>query len=179
MGERICLLDSGLQVAPIYWALQQHPELWNQNTTRTADPASPHHGLDDIWARYGDPARAVDGAPHDSFWWPAADLLGIKPMCLDLMRAVEGVELGGVLITRIPAGKECKPHMDPGWHARRYDKFAVQITSAPGQRFCFEGESLEPKPGDLYWFDNQFTHWVTNPTAYERVTMIVCIRKER
>jgi quercetin dioxygenase-like cupin family protein len=105
--------------------------------------------------------------------------LGIKPLCLDLMRAVEGVELGGVLITRIPPGAECKPHTDPGWHARRYDKYAVQITSAPGQRFHFEGESLETKPGDLFWFDNQFTHWVTNPTAYERVTLIVCIRKEK
>lgn len=178
MGERICLLDSGLQVAPIYWALQQHPELWNQHTTRTANPDSPHHGLDDIWARFGDPARAEDGGAHDSFWYPAADVLGIKPMCLDLMRAVQGVELGGVLITRIPPGAECKPHTDPGWHARRYDKFAVQITSAPGQRFHFDGESLETKPGDLFWFDNQFTHWVTNPTAYERVTMIVCIRKE-
>jgi quercetin dioxygenase-like cupin family protein len=179
MGERIQLLESGLNVAPIYWALQQHPELWNQHTARTESPDSPHYGLDDIWARFGDPERAKDGGAHDSFWYPAADLLGIKPMCLDLMRAVEGVELGGVLITRIPPGAECKPHTDPGWHARRYDKFAVQITSAPGQRFCFEGESLESKPGDLFFFDNQFTHWVTNPTAYERVTMICCIRKEK
>lgn len=179
MADRIRLLDSGLNVAPIYWALQQHPELWNQHTTRTESPDSPHYGLDDIWARFGDPARAVDGGAHDSFWYPAADILGIKPLCLDLMRAVEGVELGGVLITRIPPGAECKPHTDPGWHARRYDKYAVQITSAPGQRFHFEGESLETKPGDLFWFDNQFTHWVTNPTAYERVTLIVCIRKEK
>lgn len=175
---KIELLQSGLPVAPICWALQQHPELWNQHAARTADPASPHHGLDDIWARYGDPARATDGAPHDSFWYPAADLLGIKPLCLDLMRAVDGAELGGVLITRIPPGAMCKPHVDPGWHARRYDKFAVQIASSPGQRFHFEGESLETKPGDLYWFDNQFKHWVTNDTPYERVTMIVCIRKE-
>lgn len=175
---KIVLLQSGLPVAPIHWALQQHPELWNQHTARTADPASPHHGLDDIWARYGDPARATDGAPHDSFWYPAADLLGIKKLCLDIMHAVGGVELGGVLITRIPPGAMCKPHVDPGWHARRYDKFAVQITSAPGQRFHFEGESLETKPGDLFWFDNQYTHWVTNDTPYERVTMIVCIRKE-
>jgi quercetin dioxygenase-like cupin family protein len=179
VADRIRLLDSGLNVAPIYWALQQHPELWNQHTTRTESPDSPHYGLDDIWARFGDPARAVDGGAHDSFWYPAADILGIKPLCLDLMRAVEGVELGGVLITRIPPGAECKPHTDPGWHARRYDKYAVQITSAPGQRFHFEGESLETKPGDLFWFDNQFTHWVTNPTAYERVTLIVCIRKEK
>ena len=176
--SKIKLISQGAHVAPFLWELQAHPELWNQHTTRTESPESPHFGLDDIWARFGDPARASDGSPHDSFWYPAADVLGIKEFCLDLMRAVDGVELGGVLITRIPPGKECKPHTDPGWHARRYQKFGVQITSAPGQKFCFEGEELETRPGDVFWFDNQFSHWVTNPTPYERVTMIVCIRKE-
>jgi len=174
--ERIA---SGLNVAPILWALQEHPELWNTQRARTEDPRSPHHGLDDIWARYGEPGDAETGQPHESRWWPAADILGIRPMCHDLMRAVEGVELGGVLITRIPAGREVKPHTDPGWHARRYEKYGVQIASAPGQRFCFEGEDLETRPGDVFWFDNAYTHWVTNPTNYERITMIVCIRKER
>lgn len=174
----IKLIRSGLNVSPIYWAILRNPHLWNKNKARTQDPNSPHHGLDDIWARYGDADRATDGAPHDSFWWPAADDLGIKSMCLDIMREVDGVELGGVLITRIPPGAMCKPHTDPGWHARRYEKFGVQITSAPGQAFHFEGEHLETKPGDLFWFDNSQTHWVTNETQYERVTMIVCIRKE-
>lgn len=175
---KINLLNRGLPVAPIYWALQSNPGLWNEHTSRTEDPASPHHGLDDIWARFGDPERAKDGEAHDAFWYPQADTLGIKAMCLDIMRNVGGVELGGVLITRIPAGSVCKPHTDPGWHARRYQKFAVQITSAPGQKFCFEGEELETQPGDLFWFDNQYLHWVTNPTNYERITMIVCIRVE-
>lgn len=179
MPEKIKLLAEGLKVAPIYWALQNNAQLWNQHATRTEDPLSPHYGLDDIWARFGDESDAEDGKPHDSVWYPSADILGIKQMCLDIMHSVKGVELGGVLITRIPAGKECKPHEDPGWHARRYDKFAVQITSAPGQSFNFEGESLESKPGDLYWFDNQYTHWVTNQTQYERITMIVCIRLEK
>ena len=175
--SKIKLISQGAHVAPFLWALQAHPGLWNQHTTRTESPDSPHYGLDDIWARFGDPARASDGSPHDSFWYPAADVLGIKPFCYDLMRMVEGDELGGVLITRIPPGATCKPHTDPGWHARYYQKYAVQITSAPGQRFCFEGEALETKPGDVFWFDNQFLHWVENPTPYERVTLIVCIRK--
>jgi hypothetical protein len=176
--KKIELVSSGARVDSIYWALRAHPELWNTHTTRTADPASPHHGLDDIWARFGEEARAEDGLPHDSVWYPSADVLGIKPLCFDLMRAVCGVGLGGVLITRIPAGATCKPHKDPGWHARRYQKFGVQIASAPGQKFCFDNEELETKPGDVFWFDNQHTHWVTNDTPYERVTMIVCIRKD-
>lgn len=174
---KIGLVAQNVNVSGIYWALLNHPELWNQNTARTEDKDSPHHGLDDIWVRYGDKERAKDGNPHDSFWYPSADLLGVKDICYDLMRLVKGDELGGVLITRIPAGAMCKPHTDPGWHARRYEKYGVQITSAPGQKFCFEGEELESKPGDVFWFDNQYKHWVTNETNYERVTMIVCIRK--
>lgn len=179
MAEKITRISAGLNVTPIYWALQSNPQLWNEHTARTQAEDSPHHGLDDIWARFGAPERVADGQPHASFWYPSADVLGVKRLCLDLMRHVDGVELGGVLITRIPPGARCKPHTDPGWHARYYEKFAVQITSAPGQMFCFEGESLETMPGDVYWFDNQHLHWVTNDTAYERVTMIVCIRREK
>lgn len=178
MSENIKLLHRGLNVAPIYWALQQHPELWNQHCERTCDPNSPHHGLDDIWARFGPPDAAESGRPHDSVWYPAADILGIKDLCLDIMRKAGGVELGGVLITRIPAGQMCKPHTDLGWHALRYEKFGVQITSAPGQKFCFEDGYLESRPGDVFWFQNQPLHWVINDTPYERITMIVCIRRE-
>ena len=171
------LIQRGIPVAEIHWAIQSHPELWNQNTMRTQSPDSPHHGLDDIWARYGaadqDPTK-----PHDAHWHEPADILGIKPVCLDIMRLVGGSILGGVLITRIPPGVMCKKHFDRGWHADAHYKYALQITSAPGQFFCFEGESLESKPGDLYSFKNEFTHWVTNDTQYERITMIVCVRKE-
>ena len=145
--SNIKLISEGANVAPIYWAILNHPELWNEHDARTKDETSPHYGLDDIWPRFGEVQYAG--------------------------------ELGGVLITRIPAGKECKPHSDPGWHARRYQKFGVQITSAPGQKFCFEDAELETKPGDIFWFDNEYTHWVTNPTPYERITMIVCIRIDK
>jgi hypothetical protein len=176
---KIQQIGAGLNVAPVRWALRAHPELWDQNTARTEHADSPHHGLSDIWARYAAPGD--DGSqPHRSVWYPAADLLGIKAMCLDVMRAVDGEELGGVLITRIPPGAMCRPHVDrPGWHAEFYEKVAVQIESAPGQRFCFEGESLETRPGDVFWFDNAHTHWVTNDTNHERITLIVCVKTAR
>jgi hypothetical protein len=123
--ERIA---QGLNVSGLYWNIQQNPHLWDEHTNRTAAIDSPHHGLNDIWARYGDPERTQDDRPHDAHWYPAADVLGVKPMCFDLMRYVNGVELGGVLITRIPPGATCKPHRDTGWHALRYEKFAVHLT---------------------------------------------------
>jgi len=171
------LIQRGINVAPIYWALQSHPELWNVNKARTEHPQSPHHGLDDMWLRYGAPDQDPL-KPHESVWHESAEILGLKPICLDIMHMVGGSVMGGVLITRIPPGAVCKPHCDRGWHADVHNKFALQITSAPGQRFHFEGESLETRPGDLYSFQNEHLHWVTNDTPYERVTMIVCVRKE-
>lgn len=176
--KNIEIIASGIDVAPMLWALQSHPELWDTNTTRTEDPASPHYGLSDIWVRYAEP-DSIAAEPHDSVWYPCADLLPVRELVYSLLAAVKGERLGGVLITKIPAGKECKPHKDPGWHARYYEKFAIQIQSSPGQSFNFEGEAIESKPGDVYWFDNAYTHWVTNPTNYDRITLIVCIKRER
>jgi quercetin dioxygenase-like cupin family protein len=176
MSEKIKIIERGINVHAIYWALLQHPHLWNQHTARTEHPDSPHHGLDDIWVRFGAEQHAKDQAAHFPGWYESADVLGLKPFLRNLMHAVGGDILGGVLITRIPAGATCKPHTDMGWHALQYEKYAVQITSAPGQKFCFEDEEVETAPGDLFWFENQSKHWVLNPTNYERITMIACIK---
>lgn len=176
MTKKLELITSGINVAPMLWALQSHPELWDTHKERTEEPDSPHFGLSDIWVRYAE-IGACTAEPHESVWYPSADLMPVREMVYPLMSAVGGTRLGGVLITKIPAGKECKPHTDPGWHARYYDKFAIQIQSAPGQAFHFDGESLESRPGDVYWFDNAYTHWVTNPTPYDRITLIACIQK--
>lgn len=176
---KICLLPFTLDVAPMQAALAAHPELWNQHTERTQPKDSPHHGLDDIWPRFADPATMRPDGSHDSVWYPSADLLPVRELAFALMTAVRGERLGGVLITRIKPGQVCKPHTDPGWHARYYDKFAVQIQAAPEQAFHFEGESLVTKFGDVFWFDNSHTHWVTNDSPADRITMIVCIKTER
>jgi hypothetical protein len=176
--SKIQLLGKGIPVEAMQAALAAHPELWDQHTARTEHPDSPHHGLSDIWARYAESATAGAEA-HKSAWYPCADVLPVRELTYPLMSLVDGDELGGVLITKIPAGKECRPHVDHGWHARYYQKFAIQIHADPGQTFHFEDGSLVTEPGDLFTFDNAYMHWVTNPTAYDRVTMIVCIRTEK
>lgn len=166
---------SEANVRDLLWKLRG--AVWDQNTARTAPEDSPHHGLSDIWARYA--PLGVDGSqPHKSIWYDTPLTEDLKALACQLVSLVNGTELGGVLITRIPPGAICKPHTDPGWHARYYEKLAVQVDSAPGQAFCFEGESLETKPGDVFWFDNAYLHWVPNPTPYERITAIFCIKTD-
>jgi hypothetical protein len=173
-------ITHGINVAPMREALAAHPELWNQRTERTAPEDSPHHDLDDIWCRFADMATMKDDGSHSSIWYQPANLLPVRDLVFPLMTSMRGEQLGGVLITRIPAGRRCRPHRDPGWHAKHYDKFAIQIDADPEtQAFCFDGHELRTKPGDLYWFDNSLTHWVMNDGPYDRVTLIVCIRTER
>ena len=176
--SKIRLLATGLNVEPLRAALAASPHLWDQHTARTENPESPHHGLSDIWARFAPPG-VNGGADHDAVWYPEADCLPLRELVYPLMAAVRGDRLGGVLITRIPAGAECKPHVDHGWHARYYEKFAIQIEADPGQAFQFEDEQLVTAPGDLFWFDNSHLHWVTNPTPHERITLIVCIKTDK
>lgn len=178
----IQLMPWTFHVEPLRDQLAAHPELWNNFDIRTNHPASPHRELSDIFVRYnarenftGD--RHAFNEPHTPVWWSAAEKLpAARDIAIDLMRQLHGVELGMVLITKIPAGKICYPHVDTGWHARHYEKYAVQIASAPGQAFHVGEHLLSAKPGESYWFDNSITHWVTNESDEDRLTMIVCIR---
>ena len=171
---KIHKVREGMNVAPLWWALAEHPELWDQTPVRTTPEASPHYGLSDIYVRYS--ANPLDREAHESIWYPAAEVLPVHDLIFQLMADQRAERLGGVLITKIPAGKSCKPHHDGGWHAGYYRKFGIQIASAPGQAFCFEGESLETKPGDVFEFDNSHTHWVTNETPHDRITLIVTLK---
>lgn len=144
---------------------------------RTEHPTSPHREASDIFVRYAADPK-VQG-PHESVWYPCADVLPVRPLAYDLMRFIEGNRLGGVLITKIPAGKEVYPHVDKGWHADAYRKFCIQVQSAPGQKFVVAGEALEAKPGDLYEFRNEYLHCVINPTPFDRISLIVCAQTDK
>lgn len=183
------LLPIKFDVSRLVNELSWSPELWDDFDLRTNHPQSPHREMGDIFVRYnarmnfnGD--RQTFNAEHESVWWDAAARLpAAAEIVFDLMRFVHGERLGMVLITRQPAKATCYPHVDNGWHAQHYDKYAVQLQSAQGQFFHSQrpGEtpiSLETAPGDVFYFDNAVPHWVTNPTEHGRMTMIVCIRNQ-
>ena len=175
-------IGSGFDVAPLLSQIDAHPDVWNRHTMRTAAYGTPHAKVDDIWVRYnawanftGDP-QAFNG-PHASSWYPVVDEIpAVKPLVFDVMRLVEGEQLGGVLITRVPPGGRVEPHIDNGWHASYYHKIAVQLRGNADQAFCFEGAELRANPGDVYTFDNSYLHWVVNDSDAERITLIICVR---
>ena len=158
--------------------LDAHPELWNQYPHRTQG-TSPHREADDIWVRYNDPANLGPhfADPHESVWYPCVEHLpGAKAIALALKALTGASKLGGVLITRVPPGKQVYWHADAGWHAAAHRKFLVLLRGGARQHFEFEGESLETKPGECFEFENQYRHRVINDSDQERISLIVCLR---
>jgi hypothetical protein len=174
--KHIATLQSGLNVEPLRWQLLQNKHLWNINTLRTSDVNSPHHKVDDIWVRYGKGNVSID-EPHESVWYDSArELSAANQLAFQVMQMVSGERLGGILITRVPPGGKVLPHVDKGWHANYYEKYAIQIDSNEDQHFGYEDGKHVTKPGDLYWFNNSKSHWVINDSKEARITLIICIR---
>jgi len=165
--------------------LDGHPA-WDRHTPRkTIQPElNPHTEMSDIWVRFnawenfhGD-LRAMC-APHKSVWYPVADEVpALRLLVNDVLAHLGPVELGMVLITRLPPGGKINPHVDGGWHAAYYnDKYAVQLQGNAEQSFNFQNHWISPNPGEVFWFDNSQLHWVFNDSSEDRMTMIICTRK--
>lgn len=169
-----------VDVSPLVAQLDAHPELWDSYDYRKNAKDSPHNEMSDIWIRYRPVEELVERhhfkEPHIPIWWPAASVLTrVKPLALALMGLVKGEMLCGIFITKIPPGKGIAKHTDDGWHVSYTSKYYVSLRSAPGADFCSGDERLNPKPGEIWKFDNKLEHWVENNSDKNRITLIICI----
>ena len=180
-------IADGIDVVPLLGELSARPDLWDAQTMRKRiGDSAPHAQMSDIWVRYNEISRVGPhfNDEHVPVWYPAWKALpSLHPILFGLMTLTEGEMLGGVLITRIPPGMGIGPHLDHGWHVEQYDKFYLSLQSEPGAMFWCdadnEREALEPRPGEVWLFDNRKLHWVENRSAADRITLIVCIRTEK
>ena len=171
----------GLDISPVLAELADNGHLFGEFNARKTATGSPHSEMDDIWVRYGDVSEMVKSGDysgladeHDSIW--LQDLPAVKRICFDVMALVDGERLGGVLITKLPAGGKIAPHSDNGWHAKYYDKFYVPIVNKVGSVFGFECGNLIAEAGEVWEFNNSRVHWVNNDSNCERIAMIICIK---
>jgi hypothetical protein len=180
-------IAEGIDVTPLRMSLARQPELFGRYGERQYAPGTPHSGMTDIWVRYND-RRPFEASgdfsgindSHESVWYPdSAKLPEVMPIVHGLMAHVKGERLGGVLITKLPAGGSIEPHIDSGWHAATYDKFYVAVQTPPGSVFGFPDGKIIANDGDVYFFKNNIEHWVTNNGSYDRIAMIVCIQCHR
>lgn len=167
--------------------LAEHPEVWNRYTMRTRLlENSPHRDVDDIWLRYNDWSNfdpenpQAFAGPHVSTWYAAYyTLTAVRELVQHILRTYAADhEIGGVLITRIPAGKSVLRHSDAGhWHSEHHrDKFMCHLQSAPGQYFSYDERSFGARSGDIVKFDNLIPHSVTNDSGVDRISLILATR---
>jgi len=179
-------LDLTVDAKPLKQALKRKEYLFGEYPYRGQGENSPHQQMKDIWVRYRDVQPHIESNDfttfadeHESVWYPSYyELPESKEIISSIMTAVDGEVLGGVLITKLPAGGKIAPHTDSGWHAQYYEKYYVAIENHKGSVFGFEQGDIQPAEGDVYWFDNSFLHWVNNDSEGDRIAMIICIRRK-
>lgn len=177
----------GINVEPLNLLLKQNPELWNQRTLRKEIKESPHIAMSDIWVRYNDDTEAKKTGDYSTFhdlhypiWYPAINALPmVRGIALALMTKMCATHLGGVLITKIPAGGRIDPHVDSNWHAGFYNcKLYVPLqANAQCINRCGD-EYVVMNVGDCWYFNNAIEHEVQNNGSDDRITLIICMRTE-
>lgn len=169
----------GLDVVPLLSALACNSALWNANPLRTQFPGSPHSQCDDIWLFFNDIPEDKSAVIDDiavrpySAW---AELPQARDLVFNLMRRVSGVQLGRVIITRLPPGCTIPEHVDQGAPAEFYQRFQIALQCLPGCLFNIGEEVVNFSMGEAWWIDNTKPHSVVNNSADDRIVMIVDIR---
>lgn len=179
------MIAAGVDVSGVNAELDAQPQLWGARTYRTAAPTSPHAQANDVWLRYRPLAELTSPdayrEPHFAEFYPEWRLIpSLHPIVYNLMGHLRAVHLGGILITRIDAGREIAPHNDRGsWHAEFMNtKLYLVLRDNPWCLNHCEGDTVHMRTGDVWAFDNLREHSVSNQGQTERRTVIVSMRTE-
>jgi len=172
-------IAEGIDVVPILNALAVRPDLWNENDLRTTHPQSPHTACDDIWLLFNampeNPEAVVDDCEVVSYrGW--RELPHVRALILDLMRRVDGVRLGRVIISRLPPGQSIPAHVDQGAPATYYKRYHLALQSLPGALNHSGDEVTNYRPGEFWWFDNAASHAIVNNSADDRIVIVMDVR---
>jgi len=186
MSDAFTKIAEGLDVRGVQEELAAHPYFWGEMSARKLVPGSPHKDMDDIWLRFRDleEYKNTYGADfkhlcdsHKSIWQNCSNTLcKTTKLALKVFQLSQANNLGGVLLTRLPAGGEIFPHIDSGWHAAVHRKFYCAIQNKPGATFHWQDKAFEAQDGDVFEFRNDKLHWVKNNSTFPRISMIVCVR---
>lgn len=159
-----------LGVGGLLEALEAAPDLWDQFPIRTQEPDGANADVSDILVFF----HHSDDSPIIPY--PAWHRLPqLRPLIFDLMRVVEGVELGRVVIAKLAPGKTIRPHVDGG--VEGFSRYQIALQSDAGCLFRAGDETAEFREGEAWWFRNDLEHEVVNGSDADRIVVIVDIRR--
>lgn len=171
-------IAENVDVLPLLLALKAKPFLWNQIKTRKYEN-SPHKAADDVVLWFANLDQDFNNLVEDIQTHPCDawhELPQARPIVFDLMRRVEGTQLGRVAIVRLPSGEKIEEHKDHGLPAHFYKRFHISLQCNEGCYFIIEDEKVNFKSGDVWMIDQLSTHSVVNDSNDDRIVMIVDIR---
>jgi hypothetical protein len=171
-------IAQNIDIVPVMNALAVHPELWDQNTLRTTHPGTAHSDVSDIWIWFNDPTNPAEVVnDREVIEYPAWRAIPqLRPIIFDLMRRVDAVRLGRVMITRLPPGKTITPHIDGGAPATYFTRYQIALQSLPGALFNIGDETVNFRNGECWMIDNRVEHSVVNNSADDRIVIIADLR---
>jgi len=177
-------VHEGLDTAPMLEEIAAHPGLWDLYTERRTTPGSPHAEMEDIWIRTRARHDLADPdafrLPYVPIFYPAWRVLpSIQPVVWALVAMAKAVQLGNILLTRLPPGARIETHTDRGWSVDWFaSKFYVVLSGNDACTNTCEDETVVMRTGDIWRFENRLPHSVDNRGDTDRISLIVTMRVE-
>ena len=173
----------GVDTAPVLLELVRNADLWDEHRTRKTYAGTPHAEMSDIWVRFR-PQREIEGlASHQEeyrceFYDAWRRLPSLRPLVAAIKARVDAVELGSILITRLPPHAAILQHTDGGAWAPTFYNCKAHVTLSGSSRSNCAGEEVTMAQGDVWTFDNLLEHGVHNPGDTDRIALIISMRCE-
>lgn len=170
------LMATGLDTSKILHDITTTPGIWNRSAVRRA-PHGQNRDVDDILLRFQNAEASYEEITGNGkiVNYPAfAEMPSVRPIIFGLMRQVEGIDLGRVIITRLPPGKTIPAHTDEtGAYVQDRKRYQVVVQCLPGVVFRCGDEQIQMKAGEVWWFDPSIEHEIVNNSADDRIVLIV------
>lgn len=177
------LIAPAVDVRDIQDELIVHNDEFGKIPLRTAYEGSSHREATDILLRgpdlYSGKEWSMLALQNEILCVPLVDkefMPAAQYWAKEVMKGVGGVQLGRVIITKLPAGGKIYEHVDEGDAADWYDRFHLVIQGGEGDVFHSADETVTMYTGELWWVENQADHSVENNMDTDRIHMIMDIR---
>jgi hypothetical protein len=150
-------------------------EEWNENTSRQKDSSKTHfytrtYFLADCSLDWSEdsPYETVILRPNSAIWNK------IKPI-VDFLEIYHDGKVGRVIIPRLLSGGVIMGHKDSGYYLESVRRHHIAIQTNEDVTFSVGGEIVNMREGEIWEINNNFVHEVENPSAEDRIHLIIDI----
>ncbi|MCK4501199.1 aspartyl/asparaginyl beta-hydroxylase domain-containing protein [Candidatus Babeliales bacterium] len=170
-----------LDVSDLLEELELNKELFGKVPLRTSPIESPHREAKDILLRGPD----IDTGSLVIDLWNEIQCTNYSVLdkfplvlehVLDVMRMLDGTQLGRIIITSLPPKGKIYEHIDAGDAGEFYTRYHTVLQSGEGNLFTSGDETIDMCTGDIFYINNHVQHSVHNDSNVQRIHLIYDIR---